>query len=273
VFAACLDTNGSGAQELLKSVLNPKAIELIQLDVRSDESVEACRLQVSESLKKRKVKLWAIVNNAGIWSSAHIEWGQMSDYHNVFEVNVFGLVRVTRAFLPLIRQNKGRVINVASIAGRIAGAAYGNYAMSKHAVVAFSCALRREMHPWGVKVSTIEPWIFKTPMADAGNLDRSADKEWDATPETIRNEYGQEYFDNVKKYSHREVERFGRNPEEVVDAMVDGITAVEPEIAYRVSGVIIGTIWTIQDLLPDCITDFIFSKLFYSSGYPKGCKK
>jgi len=105
-------------------------------------------------------------------------------------------------------------------------------------------------------------------------LDRTADKEWNATSDSIKKEYGQEYFESLKNYSHSEVERFGRNPEEVVDAMVDAVTAVEPEIAYRVSGIFIGTLWVLHDFLPDCVTDKLVNKLFYHrAGFPKGSTK
>ncbi len=63
--------------------------------------------------------LWALVNNAGIAVFTEIEWCSVDQFQRVMDVNVFGVVRVTKAFLPLIRQSKGRVINVASLAGNI----------------------------------------------------------------------------------------------------------------------------------------------------------
>lgn len=164
VFAACLDPNGEGARKLLQSAANPKSVHLIGLNVTNDDDVAAAVHEVTDKLKRQgggKMALWAIVNNAGLFKFAHVEWGKLADYNQVIDVNVMGVVRVTRAFLPMLRQSKGRVVNVASIAGRVAGPGLAIYSMSKHAVVAFSNALRREMLAWGVKVSTIEPSIYK----------------------------------------------------------------------------------------------------------------
>jgi len=255
VYAACMDPNGAGPQQLLKMAAFPKATKLIAMNVTSDEDVNRALEEVSAILKKEGQTLWAIVNNAGIFRVGHVEWGPLEDYQKVFDVNVLGMARVTRAFLPLIRKSKGRVVNVASIAGRISGPGLAIYTMSKHAVVAFSTALRREMLTWGVKVSTIEPAIYKTPMADVNTLYDMAKKTWEETPESIRNDYGQEYFDDTLRFLDG---KDGRdNPEEVVDAMVSAVTAVEPQIQYKVCGVNYAIIWILSDYLPFSIVDFI----------------
>jgi len=161
VYAACLDPSGAGPQELLKKATFPKATKLVAMNVTSDDDVTRVVQEVKTTLGKDGQKLWAIVNNAGLFNCAQVEWGKLADYQKIIDVNVIGVARVTRAFLPLLRKSKGRVVNVASIAGRISGPGMAIYSISKHAVVAFSTALRREMFPWGVKVSTIEPAIYK----------------------------------------------------------------------------------------------------------------
>jgi len=255
VFAACLDPNGDGPQSLLKTAANPKATKLIQMDVTSDEDVQRAYKEVETTLGKSGHKLWAIVNNAGIFKWQYVEWGKLEDYQKVIDINVIGLARVTRTFLPLLRKSKGRVVNVASIAGRLSGPGLSIYTISKHSVVAFSTALRREMLPWGVKVSTIEPAIYKTPMADEERLVKETRKAWDETSTSVKEDYGEEYFrDSVKTLLAQD----GRdNPEEVVDALQDAIIAVEPEIRYKVCGLNYHSIWFMNDYLPFSIFDCI----------------
>ncbi len=69
-------------------------------------------------MSSRVAELWAVVNNAGVACSSEIEWCPMSTFEKMMQVNTFGPVRVTKAFLPLLRQSAGRVVNVASVAGR-----------------------------------------------------------------------------------------------------------------------------------------------------------
>jgi len=161
VYGGCLDAIGAGAQELSRTAAHPNTLKLLNLDVTKDEDVQKALQVIKTDLEKDGVKLWAIVNNAGIAKLAWVEWGTLEDFQKVIGVNLIGMVRVTRAFLPLIRQTKGRVVNVASLAGRLAPPGMAAYSMSKHGVVAFSDALRREMSGWEVKVSSIEPAGYK----------------------------------------------------------------------------------------------------------------
>ena len=80
---------------------------VLKMDVTSDEDVNDVHKQVTEQLEKDGFELWALVNNAGIMTAFKVEWGLMDDFKSLFDVNVFGLVRVTRVFLPLIRKSKG----------------------------------------------------------------------------------------------------------------------------------------------------------------------
>ena len=82
-------------------------MKVIKMDVRNDEEVNYVYEDIKKDLELSGDQLWAIVNNAGILDWGHTEWGTLDTYKNVFEVNTFGLVRVTRTFLPLIRSSKG----------------------------------------------------------------------------------------------------------------------------------------------------------------------
>jgi NAD(P)-dependent dehydrogenase (short-subunit alcohol dehydrogenase family) len=104
-----------------------------------------------------------LVNNAGYGIAGGIEEAEESEFMPVFETNVFGLMRVTRAFLPQFRkQRSGHILNLSSVAGLIGGAGWGYYNASKFAVEGFSEALAAEMAPLGVRVTIVEPGPFRT---------------------------------------------------------------------------------------------------------------
>lgn len=113
VFAGVLSPEGSGAKELKEKC--SKRLIVLRMDVTKTEDVQ----EVVAELHKSKKPLWAIVNNAGIAIGCPFDWGKdVDEYKKTFEVNVFGLVRVTKYCMPLLRQSKGRVVNVASVAGK-----------------------------------------------------------------------------------------------------------------------------------------------------------
>lgn len=177
VFAGCLSAQSDGAQAL-RAKYSEDQLTVVQLDVTKDDSVGQARTSVEDKLKQLKKRrlltheaLWAVVNNAGIMQLLEIEFGDMRPYQAQLEVNTLGTVRTTKAFLPLLRasstrsqqrgQAVGRVVNVASLAGRFTFPGFVAYCMSKGAVIGFSDGLRREAAKWGVEVVCIEPHLYK----------------------------------------------------------------------------------------------------------------
>ncbi|XP_019619537.1 PREDICTED: D-beta-hydroxybutyrate dehydrogenase, mitochondrial-like isoform X2 [Branchiostoma belcheri] len=160
VFAGCLlaDSGGEGAKKLRAECSS--RLSTVQIDVTDDGQVKAAVQQVKDRLPTGSKGLYALVNNAGIWQPGETEWVSLATYRRVMEVNTFGTVRVTKAFLPLIRRAKGRVVNISSVAGLYVAAMAGVYCMAKAALEFFSDALRHEMHKWGVKVVIVEPGSF-----------------------------------------------------------------------------------------------------------------
>jgi NAD(P)-dependent dehydrogenase (short-subunit alcohol dehydrogenase family) len=105
----------------------------------------------------------ALVNNAGYSTCGPLEDVSDANLKQQFAVNVFGLMSVTRAFVPAMRKRgSGRVVNISSIVGRVSAPFQGPYAASKHAVEALSDALRAEMAPFGVRVVVIQPGPIRT---------------------------------------------------------------------------------------------------------------
>src|SRR5919112_1052610 len=134
----------------------------IKLDVTDPETIAAAR----EELDERGLR--GLVNNAGVAVSGPIEFIPLDELRRQLEVNLVGQVAVIQAFLPNIREATGRIVNISSIGGRIALPMVGPYAASKHALEAVSDSLRRELRPWGIHVSLIEPGGVTTPIWEKG---------------------------------------------------------------------------------------------------------
>lgn len=138
-------------------------IEPLVLDVTKDADVMAA----VEYIIKTKGQLDVLVNNAGYGYAATIEDGSIKNVKSQFEVNYFGVMRLTQAVLPHMRERKsGRIINMSSLVGQVSYPIFGYYASTKHALEAFSDSLRMEMVQFGVKVVLIEPGAIKTGFGD-----------------------------------------------------------------------------------------------------------
>ncbi len=146
----------------------------ILIDVTDQPSIQRCLSLVSERCGAAGV--YGLVNNAGIAVPAPLEAIPLSDLRRQLEVNVIGQLAVTQAFLPLIRQARGRIVNMGSIAGRSTIPLMGAYSASKFALEAMTDALRLEVQPWGIQVSIIEPGAITTPIW-AKSADDAAGRE------------------------------------------------------------------------------------------------
>ncbi len=134
----------------------------LSLDVIDDDDIDAGLAATMKQFGRIDV----LVNNAGYGYLASIEEGVAEEIRAQFEANVFGLFAMTRAVLPVMReQGRGHVINIASVAGFCGFPGSGYYAASKHAVEGFSDSLSKEMAPLGVKVTCVEPGPFRTDWA------------------------------------------------------------------------------------------------------------
>ena len=127
----------------------------LDLDVTSDESATAVVGQVIDRFGRIDV----LVNNAGIGSAGAAEELSIAQDQRVFDVNVFGLIRMTKAVLPHMRaQGGGRIINVSSVAGFAPQPFMAVYVASKHAVEGYSESVDHEVREYGVRVLLIEPF-------------------------------------------------------------------------------------------------------------------
>ena len=137
-------------------------IEPLIIDITNPDHIQALATRVYEDPQGRALR--ALVNNAGIGVNVPVEAFAIDEWRRLFEVNLFGHVVVTQALLPALIVSKGRVVNISSVAGKIAMATYGPYAGTKFALEAVSDSLRRELAPTGVQVVVVEPGAVRTEM-------------------------------------------------------------------------------------------------------------
>jgi len=235
VYATVLDPESDGAKKLLTGSRFDGKTQVLRMDVTNDDDVTRVYEYVKDDLKKNGEELWAVVNNAGILTIGPLDWGTIDTYKQIFEVNTFGVVRVTRTFLPLIRQSKGRFVNLVSMAGRMTSQNLPVYSMSKHAAISFSDALRRETRKYGIRVSTIEPMAYKTPMASEEMFNGILTKNWEQSSDEVKQLYGQEFLKNLKERKEKATVLLapGENIYEVVDLMVEAVRSPDPQIRYQ----------------------------------------
>jgi NAD(P)-dependent dehydrogenase (short-subunit alcohol dehydrogenase family) len=197
-------------------------IKAVRLDVTSQEDVDAAVALV----RKEGRGLWGLVNNAGVATSGTVAETEDSDLDFVLNVNVNGVVRVTRGFIPLIVESKGRIVTTGSISGILSRAGGSAYSMSKHAMEAFVDSLAGEMAPVGVQVSLIEPGSYKS------RIRRTTVARIAANIESAGGEVSDEVRERMKQSAEREVTL--NEPDAVSDAAMHALFAETPRRRYMV---------------------------------------
>jgi NAD(P)-dependent dehydrogenase (short-subunit alcohol dehydrogenase family) len=200
----------------------------LPLDVTDQASIEAAADKVAGSVGDRG--LAGLVNNAGITVSAPLEFVPIDELRKQLEVNVIGQVAVTQAYLSMLRKARGRVVNVSSIGGRVALPFLGPYAASKFAIEGLSDSLRRELRPWGIEVSVIEPGSVATPIWEKGVA--AADALIERFPPEAQALYGKAVASMRKAAA--EAGNRGLPPEQVARTVEHALTARRPKTRYLV---------------------------------------
>lgn len=228
VVAGCLTKDGCGS-------FTNRLITGAQLDVTDDSSVSTFCKVVAEVCNGRGLS--GLVNNAGLAPTGFVEWAPLSDLQRAMDINVYGQIRVSKGCLPLLRQAKGRVVNVSSICGRLAFGGAPYYSCTKYAVEGWTDSFRREMAPFGVSVHLVEPGFFKTSMVNVDQYAKILQTQWEKLTEEQKAAYGEQtltgYVQNIKD----QVDMLA-DPDcsKVVDAMVHAVTARFAKTRYPVGG-------------------------------------
>lgn len=220
----------------------------VQLDVTDTATIQQSKVIVSKRLGSDG--LYGLVNNAGIAVPAPLEAIPIPDLRRQLEVNVIGQVAVTQAFLPLIRQARGRIVNMGSIAGISTIPLMGPYSASKFALEAITDALRLEVQQWGIQVSIIEPGAIATPI---WNKSATEATEREATIEAELRTLYQPVVDAVRKVVG-EASKRAISADAVAKVVEEALTADSPKTRY-----LVGTDAKLRaimvKLLPDRVSD------------------
>ncbi|KAJ8255488.1 hypothetical protein COCON_G00193520 [Conger conger] len=255
VIATCLTEEGSSE---LKDVTSSR-LKTVLLNVTDGDSMNNAVAFVRKEVGEQG--LWGLVNNAG--RSTPIgpsDWMQLEDFKKVLDVNLIGVIDVTLRLLPLVKKAQGRVVNVASIMGRVALTG-GGYCPSKSGVEAFSDSLRRNMKPFGVKVSIIEPGFFKTEVTSLDLIESDLQRLWNRLPAEAKDSYGEGY---LEKYL--EAQRFfmkilcSADISKVTGCMEHALTARHPRTRYS-PGWDAKLLWIPLSYLPSFLADYAISAL------------
>jgi len=229
----------------------------LQIDVTDHDGVTAAARLSANMLRERGLSLHALVNNAGIGTSAPLEFQPLDDIRRSFEVNVLGQIAVTQAFLPLLRETRGRIVNICSVGDRIAIPFGGTLNGSKSAFAMMSESLRLELRPWGMHVIIIDPGAITTPAVDKtlgdpeGILRRMS-------PDAERL-YGKFFREFVSRAGERE--RNGSPPDVVANAVLSALCDEHPHRRYVV-GKGARTLATLPKVLPASLLDRVRMKIF-----------
>ena len=225
----------------------------IILDVTSSADIDRALVTVQGYLSTSQLPLAGVVNNAGIGYLSPFEFSDPQRIRALFDVNVFGLMDVTRAFLPLLRQSQGRVVNIGSIAGLFSAPLCSAYSATKFAVSAISDSLRRELHRHGVSVSEINPAFVKTPIQTKGDgIGHYTEEQLALYP--------------LKEFEEKTKKSFplADSTEVTSSAILDAITSESPRARYVVANVDGIPAWIIAKILthlPVEVVDFMIQNL------------
>jgi NAD(P)-dependent dehydrogenase (short-subunit alcohol dehydrogenase family) len=197
------------------------------MDVQDSTSIGAAADEVGAAAKSG---LDGLVNVAGIGMVRPVEYATPQDMQKIFDINLFGQITVTQAFLPLLRKSSGRIVNISSVGAHIAIPFGGLLNASKSAFGMVSDTLRLELHPFGIRVITIEPGSIATPAVEKtlGNVEEVIAN----LPPEGRQRYGH-MLRNLTRIGYKR-EMNGSPPEVVAEAVRHALTARRPHIRYRV---------------------------------------
>jgi NAD(P)-dependent dehydrogenase (short-subunit alcohol dehydrogenase family) len=191
-------------------------VEVVRLDVGDEESVRSC----VRSVLDQAGRIDALVNNAGYTLIGALEETSLEEAKKVFETNFFGVLRMSQAVLPMMReQGYGRIANVGSVAGFLPMPYQGIYAASKHALEGYSESLDHEVRQFGVRVSVIEPGFARTNIGQNSQLASQPLAAYD----NDRNRIITAIRESIAK---------GEDPVRVASVILEALTSVSPRLRY-----------------------------------------
>jgi NAD(P)-dependent dehydrogenase (short-subunit alcohol dehydrogenase family) len=230
---------GARAQKDLDELNAIKNVQAVRLDVTVPADIAAAVATVTKAGRG----LHGVVNNAGVVVVAPLIEAEEKDLDFIFNVNIYGPYRITKAFAPLLLESKGRVVNISSLNGIVASPMIGAYSMSKHAIEAYGDALSAELSRFGVKVSLIEPGNYGTEIGRnlLARMDTSVVKG--------------SRFEPQMRAAINQMKSFENNPppDEVADAVLDAMSSANPKMRYLVVPVANQAALTIRRVIEELV--------------------
>ncbi len=213
----------------------------VRLDVTIQEDIDAAVATIT----KEGRGLYGLVNNAGVAISAPLIEVKESDLDFIFDVNIYGPYRITKAFSPLIIASKGRISTISSIAGILSGTMFGPYSMSKHAIEAYSDSLASEMERFDVKVSVVEPGNYNSAIGT------TLTKRVKSQDIDLQNSL---YPEEMSRMLERDGSRAQfKEPDEVAEAVFHALFDEKPKMRYMVVPNEKEAGWTIRRALVEMV--------------------
>ncbi|MDZ8186108.1 MAG: SDR family oxidoreductase [Nostoc sp. ChiSLP02] len=239
----------------LQEKASPRLMPIF-LDVTDAESIAYVVDRITNIVGN--VGILGLVNNAGIAVPGPLELLPIAEFQNQMNVNVTGQLAVTQAFLGLLRQGRGRIVNMGSISGISPTPFLGAYNASKFALEALTDVMRMELKPWGISVSIIEPGSIATPIWNKSL--NQAETGQNSLPESALNLYGRAM--NIVRQKMQAIASRGISPDIVAQAVVHALTAKQPKTRY-----LIGQDAKIQAVLKHILPDKLHDQIIlYSMG-------
>ena len=216
VFAADL------SKDLLRSSMHDPDVVPVLIDVTDQESVQSAY----DAVASQTDRLDGIVNFAGIMGVGSLTDIPEERLARILDINVMGTYRVNKTFLPLVEAARGRIVNLSSETGWQSAAPFnGPYAMSKHAIEAYSTALRRELALLDIKVVTIQPGAFRTNMV--AGIEQAFTAAEAETPKFAP------VLHKLKALAGKEIQS-ARDPDILAQVIETALTAKRPKPVYSV---------------------------------------
>lgn len=232
---------GARKQKDLDALNAIENIQAVRLDVTIQAEIDAA----VETVKQGGKGLHGLINNAGVFIGGPLIEIDIGEVQWLMDVNVYGVVRVTQAFAPMIIESKGRITTIGSISGILSGRFSGPYSMSKHAIEAYTDSLATEMAKFDVHVSVIEPGNYNSAIATTALARMSGDNY------SNDNSY---YAEELKEWLSRPWDRSDyKSPEEVAEAAVDAMFGDAPVRRYMVVPSEEEAGWTIDKAIQELV--------------------
>jgi NAD(P)-dependent dehydrogenase (short-subunit alcohol dehydrogenase family) len=222
-------------------------IMAVRMDVTQQDQIDAA----VKLIEQQGRGLWGLVNNAGVNVVAPLIEAKESDLEFLFNVNVYGVFRVTQAFAPLIIASKGRIVNISSISGVLSGGGYGMYAASKHALEAMTDALAAELKDFGVHVSAVNPGNFASEIGLTRCKRLLKDK--DADNWGLFEDRRQQMLGNCRERLEAGVENEGTPPDAVARTIERALFEQNPRDRYLVVPRQVEAGWTIAKAVEELL--------------------